>query len=55
MTEAQKQLIKDLVIQALSDQRAGRKGMSRKEIRDAWAIIDWLGGPGEIVSEPDAS
>jgi len=53
MSEAQKQLVKDLVIKALSDHQAGRQKQTRKWVRDAWAIIDQLGGPGQVVSEPE--
>ena len=49
MTETQKQLVKDLVIRALSDDRTGKERMTRKQVKDAWAIIDWLGGAGEVV------
>lgn len=54
MDEAQKQLVKDLVIEALSAHQAGRKKQTRKWVKDAWAIIDELGGPGQVVSETDA-
>lgn len=50
MSEAQKQLIKDLVIKALAAHQNGRERMTRKQVKDAWAIIDHLGGPGEVVS-----
>jgi hypothetical protein len=50
VTEAQKQLIKDLVIEALAAHQNGRVRRTRKWVKDAWLIIEELGGPGQVVS-----
>lgn len=50
LTPAQKQLVKDLLIKALAEHRKGTYAMTRAQIKNAWAWIDWLDGPGEVVS-----
>lgn len=47
VTPAQVQLVKDLLIAALSKQRAEPGFMTRAQVRNAWWWMEQLGGPGE--------
>ena len=50
LTPAQKQLIKDLLIRALGENRRGVYPMTRAQVKNAWSWIEWLDGPAQVVS-----
>ncbi len=53
ITPAQKQLVKDLLIKALGENRraaAGHCTLTRAQVKNAWLWIEWLDGPGEVIS-----
>jgi len=47
ITEAERKLVKDLLITALAKNRTEKGYMTRAQVKNAWKWIDWLGGPGE--------
>ena len=48
LTEPMKQLMRNLVIDALRRHRKGEKKLTRTELKNAWDLIEWL-EPGERV------
>ncbi len=55
VTPAQRQLVKDLLIKALGENRRTpghvTRPMTRAQVKNAWSWIEWLDGPGEVVSQ----
>ena len=47
VTEAQRKLVKDLLITALARNRTEKNYPTRVQVKVAWQWIEWLGGPGE--------
>lgn len=50
VTPAQKQLVKDLLIKALGDNRRTPGTLTRAQVKNAWKWIEWLDGPGEVLN-----